>query len=113
MVWLWRLKLWSASSARAKRSLTASVEHHEFLKTQICPPGNDPPAFQAAINIACSCFRDWAAGKTFEGKPYVKYDSRSKRLVFLDLEEKVGMRQENVLELKRGPSSGQLKPNTV
>ena len=79
----------------------------------MAPPGNDPPAFQAAINIACSCFKDWAEGRTFEGKPYVKYDSRSKRLNFLDLEEMVGMKHENIVELQKSQSSGHLRSEST
>ena len=35
--------------------------------------------------------KDVAAGRRFKGKyPYVKFNSRSKRLLFLDFEEEVG-----------------------
>ena len=63
--------------------------------------GNDPPAFKAGIEIVKSCIADWQAGRLFRGFPYVKYNSRSKRLVFLDIEENVSAQHKKTIELRK------------
>lgn len=53
--------------------------------------GNDQAAYAAAVQIVKTCLLDYEAGRSFRGKPFVKFCPRSQRLVFLDFEEKVGV----------------------
>eukprot|EP00959_Pyramimonas_sp_CCMP1952_P363625 7614568-Pyramimonas_sp.AAC.1 len=61
--------------------------------------GNDPPAFKAGIEIVKSCIADWQAGRIFRGHPYLKFNRRSKRLVFLDIEEHVAAQHQKTIGL--------------
>ena len=53
--------------------------------------GNDQAAYAAAVQIVKTRLLDYEAGRSFRGKPFVKFCPRSQRLVFLDFEEKVGV----------------------
>ena len=66
--------------------------------------GNDPAACTAALNTVNTCMKDVAAGRRFKGKyPYVKFNPRSKRLLFLDFVEEVGCAIQRTQKiLKRG-----------
>jgi hypothetical protein len=52
--------------------------------------GNDPCAFVGAMNIVHAAVEDWKAGKKYNGRSYMRFDARSKRLQFLHFEESTG-----------------------
>ena len=55
----------------------------------IVDQGNDAPAVMKGFNIAKSCIKLWKKGLLFKGKTYVKYNTYSKGVEFLDITEMV------------------------
>ena len=58
----------------------------DSIKGEYLPPtviyrreGKDEAALQATVNIINDCIKHAAAGETLGGRPYIKYNSRSKR----------------------------------
>ena len=56
----------------------------------------------AALNICQTCLSDFENGRKFRGKhDYVKWDPRSKRVLFLDFEESLGVANESAKVIKK------------
>ena len=65
--------------------------HYRTFGRIVVEQGNDEAAYVGALNVVQACMEDFAAGRTFRGKPYIKYDVRSKRVRYLDIDESVGV----------------------
>ena len=62
---------------------------YKHLGKIIVDQGNDAPAVMKGFNIARSCIKLWKKGLLFKGKTYVKYNTYSKGVEFMDITEMV------------------------